>query len=68
MAGEGAGQSTGVAGKLTHVTMFGLEQARETARELHERSLERLDEIRSYAPGPTRTLREIADRVLNRKK
>ena len=55
-------------GKLTHVTMFGLEGARETARELHERSLAHLEEVCAYAPGPTRTLREIADGVLNRKK
>ena len=55
-------------GKLTHVTMFGPEQARETARELHERSLASLDEVCSYATGPTGTLREIADAVLSRKR
>ena len=56
------------AGKLTHVTMFGLEQARETARELHQRSLARLDEVCSYASGPTEALREIADAVFKREK
>jgi geranylgeranyl diphosphate synthase type II len=55
-------------GKLTHVTMFGLEQARETARELHERSLASLDEVCAYATGPTGSLREIADAVLSRKR
>ncbi len=56
------------AGKLTHVTMFGLRQARETAKELHERSLANLEEIALYAPGPTQPLREIADMILQRKK
>lgn len=56
------------AGKLTHVTMFGLRQARETAKELHERSLASLEEVASYAPGPIQPLREIADMVLERKK
>jgi geranylgeranyl pyrophosphate synthase len=56
------------AGKLTHVTMFGLRQARETAKELHERSLASLEEVASYAPGPMQPLREIADMVLERKK
>jgi geranylgeranyl diphosphate synthase type II len=56
------------AGKLTHVTMFGLRQARETAKELHERSLASLEEIASYMPGPTQPLREIADMVFQRKK
>jgi geranylgeranyl diphosphate synthase type II len=56
------------AGKLTHVTMFGLRQARETAKELHERSLVSLEEVASYAPGPMQPLREIADMVLQRKK
>lgn len=55
------------AGRLTHVTMFGLERARETARELHERCLASLEEIEGYAPGPTEPLREIADMVLRRK-
>lgn len=56
------------AGRLTHVTMFGLERARETAKSLHERSLASLGEVASYAPGPTEPLREIADMVLRRKK
>lgn len=55
------------AGKLTHVTMFGLDQARETAKELHQRSLASLEEIASYAPGPMGPLHEIADLVLQRK-
>jgi geranylgeranyl diphosphate synthase, type II len=56
------------AGKLTHVTMFGLSASRERARELHELSLARLETVCSYAPGPTGPLREIADGVLGRKK
>jgi len=56
------------AGRMTHVTMFGLQRARETAKSLHERSLTSLEEIDSYAPGPTQPLREIADMVLKRKK
>ena len=56
------------AGRLTHVTMFGLRRAQETAEELHERSLANLEEVASYAPGPTEPLREIADMVLRRRK
>jgi len=56
------------AGRMTHVTMFGLRQARETAKSLHERCLASLEEINLRAPGPTRPLREIADLVLERKK
>ncbi len=56
------------AGRMTHVTMFGLRRARETARGLHERCLASLAEIESQAPGPTRPLREIADMVLDRKR
>lgn len=56
------------AGRLTHVTMFGLQRARETARSLHERCLASLEEVESYAPGPVGPLREIADMVLERKK
>lgn len=56
------------AGKMTHVTMFGLRRARETARSLHERCLASLDEVASNASGPTQPLREIADMVLQRKK
>lgn len=55
-------------GKMTHVTMFGLGRARETAKSLHERCLASLEEVASYAPGPTQPLREIADMVLQRKK
>jgi geranylgeranyl diphosphate synthase, type II len=55
------------AGRLTHVTMFGLRRARETARSLHERCLASLEEIDSCAPGPTGPLREMADMVLQRK-
>jgi geranylgeranyl diphosphate synthase type II len=56
------------AGRMTHVTMFGLQRARETARSLHESSLDSLEDIASSAPGSTRPLREIADMVLQRKK
>lgn len=56
------------AGRMTHVTMFGLQRARETALSLHERCLESIEAICSYAPGPTEPLREIADMVLERKK
>lgn len=56
------------AGKLTHVTMFGLSAAQERARELHGMSLASLEKICSYAPGPTGPLREIADGVLRRRK
>jgi geranylgeranyl diphosphate synthase, type II len=56
------------AGRMTHVTMFGLRRARETASSLHERCLASLDELAAYAPGPTQPLREIADMVLQRRK
>lgn len=56
------------AGRLTHVTMFGLRRARDTASLLHDRCLASLEEIQSQAPGPTQPLREIADMVLERKK
>ncbi|HWC07609.1 MAG TPA: polyprenyl synthetase family protein [Solirubrobacterales bacterium] len=55
------------AGRLTHVTMYGLRGARETAQSLYERSLESLAEIDSYAPGPTEPLREIAEMVHRRR-
>lgn len=55
------------AGRMTHVTMFGLRRARETANSLHERCLASLEEIDSRASGPTRPLREIADMVLQRR-
>jgi geranylgeranyl diphosphate synthase, type II len=56
------------AGKMTHVTMFGLRRARETAQSLHARCLVSLEEIASYAPGPTKPLREVADMVYRRKR
>jgi geranylgeranyl diphosphate synthase, type II len=55
------------AGKMTHVTMFGLGRARGTAKSLHERCLASLEEIASYAPGSTQPLCEIADMVHQRK-
>lgn len=54
------------AGKLTHVTMFGLQRARERARELHEQCLSRLEQIALEVPGPIGPLREIADMVYRR--
>jgi geranylgeranyl pyrophosphate synthase len=54
------------AGKMTNVTMFGLEYARETATTLHERCNSSLDEIASSAPGSVQALREIADGVYRR--
>lgn len=56
------------AGRMTHVTMFGLRRARETAKSLHERCLVALDEIDSSASGSTQALREIADMVHRRRK
>lgn len=56
------------AGKMTHVTMFGLRPAQERARSLHEQSVASLEEIASIAPGPVQPLSEIADMVLRRKK
>jgi geranylgeranyl diphosphate synthase, type II len=56
------------AGKLTHVTMFGLGQTRGRAKELHEHCLEGLEEIALVVPGPTGPLREIADMVYRREK
>lgn len=57
-----------LAGRMTHVTMFGLREARATAQRLHERSLASLEEIDARAPGPIQPLREIADMVYQRKK
>jgi geranylgeranyl diphosphate synthase, type II len=54
------------AGKMTNVTMFGLEHARETAAALHERCGASLEEIASSAPGSVQALREIADGVYRR--
>lgn len=56
------------AGKLTHVTMFDLSQARERAHELHEHCIVSLEEIAPTVPGPIGPLREIADMVYKREK
>jgi geranylgeranyl diphosphate synthase type II len=56
------------AGKLTQVTMFGLQPARERAKELHEHCLASLDEIASDVPGSTGPLREITNMVHRREK
>jgi geranylgeranyl diphosphate synthase type II len=53
-------------GKMTNVTVFGLQYARETATALHERCRRSLDEIAECAPGSLEALREIADDVLLR--
>ncbi|HVQ57340.1 MAG TPA: polyprenyl synthetase family protein [Solirubrobacterales bacterium] len=55
------------AGKMTHVTMFGLRRAKERAKELHEDCLASLEQIASDAPGPTEALHQLADMVLRRK-
>jgi geranylgeranyl diphosphate synthase type II len=54
------------AGKLTNITMFGLEYARETAAALHERCVASLDELAASVPGSVQPLREIADGVHRR--
>lgn len=54
------------AGKLTHVTMYGLEPTRRRAGELHESCLASLAEMESSVPGPVDPLREITDRVYRR--
>ncbi len=54
------------AGKMTNITMFGLEYARETATALHERCEASLDEIAASVPGSVQPLREIADGVYRR--
>lgn len=54
------------AGKLTHVTMYGLEPTRMRARELHEVCLTSLGEVEASVPGPVGPLREIADMVYQR--
>jgi len=53
-------------GKLTNVTMFGLQQARETAAALYARCQLHLDELAACVPGPVAALREIADLVHER--
>jgi geranylgeranyl diphosphate synthase, type II len=54
------------AGKLTNVTMFSLDRARETAAALHERCNASLDKIAADAPGSVQALREISDCVHRR--
>jgi geranylgeranyl diphosphate synthase type II len=49
-------------GKLTYVSLFGLERARELAAESHRRALEALDE----AAGETGDLKRIADYIFTR--
>jgi geranylgeranyl diphosphate synthase type II len=53
-------------GKLTNVTMFGLQQARETAAALYARCQLHLDELAACVPGSVAALREIADLVHER--
>lgn len=55
-------------GKLTHVTMFGLDRARARAKELYERCLGSLEGIASTIPGPTEPLREITEMVYRRER
>lgn len=54
------------AGKMTNVTMFGLEYARDTAMGLHERCMANLDEIAISTPGSIDALREIVNGVYRR--
>lgn len=56
------------AGRLTHVTMFGLDRARKRAEELHRQCLADLTQIASEVPGSTEPLLEIADMVYRREK
>ena len=49
-------------GKRTHVTVLGLERARELAAETHERALARLAEV----PAATDDLRALCDAVARR--
>jgi geranylgeranyl diphosphate synthase type II len=53
-------------GKMTTVTMFGLDYARQTAMTLHERCMINLDEIAVSVPGSVEALREIANVVYQR--
>lgn len=53
-------------GKLTNVTMFGLQHARETAAALYARCQLHLDELAACVPGSVAALREIADFVHER--
>jgi geranylgeranyl diphosphate synthase type II len=59
-------RSDRLSGKLTNVTMFGIEYARETAMALHARCTTSLDEIAASVPGSVEALREIADVVYKR--
>lgn len=54
------------AGKLTHVTMYGLASTRQRAAELHESCLACLAEMETHVPGPVGPLREITDMVYRR--
>jgi geranylgeranyl diphosphate synthase, type II len=49
-------------GKLTYVSLFGLEQARSLAAESHERTIEAL----AAANGETKDLRRVADYIFTR--
>jgi len=49
-------------GKSTYVSVFGLERARELARESHQKARRALGEV----GGPTGTLEQIADYILTR--
>jgi geranylgeranyl diphosphate synthase type II len=53
-------------GKLTNITMFGLQHARETAAALHARCELHLDELAACVPGSVAALRDIADLVYER--
>jgi geranylgeranyl diphosphate synthase type II len=54
------------AGKLTNVTMFSLDHARETAAALHARCNASLAEVAADTPGSAQALREIVDGVYRR--
>lgn len=54
------------AGKLTHVTMFGLAHAQEIAKSHYEQCRSRLDEIADNAPGYVAPLKEVTDMVFYR--
>jgi geranylgeranyl diphosphate synthase type II len=59
-------RSDRLSGKLTNVTMFGLQHARKTATVLHERCMRSIEEIAASAPGSVEPLREIAGMVYRR--
>jgi len=56
------------AGKMTHVTMFGIQRAQETAEALHEQCIASLVAIAEKVPGSTRPLHELADSVYRRER